>query len=82
MIKKISNMYNSLDPLHLFLGSMVNGWGSASDEDRNFSSHRSSVGSSSDDSIFTSGSFAQALVAAADKAGFRLDGTSLTRTGL
>uniref|UniRef100_A0A8C8RDV6 Roundabout guidance receptor 2 n=1 Tax=Pelusios castaneus TaxID=367368 RepID=A0A8C8RDV6_9SAUR len=62
-------------------GSMVNGWGSASDEDRNFSSHRSSVGSASDDSIFTSGSFAQALVAAADKAGFRLDGTSLTRTG-
>uniref|UniRef100_A0A493TR61 Roundabout guidance receptor 2 n=1 Tax=Anas platyrhynchos platyrhynchos TaxID=8840 RepID=A0A493TR61_ANAPP len=62
-------------------GSMVNGWGSASDEDRNFSSHRSSVGSSSDDSIFTSGSFAQALVAAADKAGFRLDGTSLTRAG-
>ncbi|XP_030818398.1 roundabout homolog 2 isoform X11 [Camarhynchus parvulus] len=62
-------------------GSMVNGWGSASDEDRNFSSHRSSVGSSSDDSIFTSGTFAQALVAAADKAGFRLHGTSLTRTG-
>ncbi|GAB5576350.1 roundabout homolog 2 isoform X6 [Prionailurus iriomotensis] len=61
--------------------SMVNGWGSASDEDRNFSSHRSSVGSSSDGSIFASGSFAQALVAAADKAGFRLDGTSLTRTG-
>lgn len=68
--------------LHLFLGSMVNGWGSASDEDRNFSSHRSSVGSSSDDSIFASGTFAQALVAAADKAGFRLHGTSLTRTGL
>uniref|UniRef100_A0A8C0R8K7 Roundabout guidance receptor 2 n=1 Tax=Canis lupus dingo TaxID=286419 RepID=A0A8C0R8K7_CANLU len=62
-------------------GSMVNGWGSASDEDRNFSSHRSSVGSSSDGSIFASGSFAQAVVAAADKAGFRLDGTSLTRTG-
>ncbi|EHB00918.1 Roundabout-like protein 2 [Heterocephalus glaber] len=62
-------------------GSMVNGWGSASDEDRNFSSHRSSVGSSSDGSIFASGSFAQALVAAADKAGFRLDGTSLSRTG-
>ncbi|EQB78212.1 roundabout 2 precursor, partial [Camelus ferus] len=62
-------------------GSMVNGWGSASDEDRNFSSHRSSVGSSSDGSIFASGSFAQALVAAADKAGFRLEGTSLTRTG-
>lgn len=60
---------------------MVNGWGSASDEDRNFSSHRSSVGSSSDGSIFASVSFAQALVAAADKAGFRLEGTSLTRTG-
>ncbi|KAK2509455.1 hypothetical protein MC885_012191, partial [Smutsia gigantea] len=39
------------------------------------------TGSSSDGSIFASGSFAQALVAAADKAGFRLDGTSLTRTG-
>ncbi|KAM5124848.1 LOW QUALITY PROTEIN: roundabout homolog 2-like [Callospermophilus lateralis] len=62
-------------------GSMVNGWGSASDEDHNFFSHRSSVGSSSDDSIFSSGSFAQALKAAADKAGFRLDGTSLTRIG-
>ncbi|XP_029433827.1 roundabout homolog 2 isoform X4 [Rhinatrema bivittatum] len=62
-------------------GSMVNGWGSASDEDRNFSSHRSSVGSSSDESMFANASFAQALVAAADKAGFRLDGTSLTRTG-
>ncbi|XP_030887391.1 roundabout homolog 2 [Leptonychotes weddellii] len=62
-------------------GSMVNGWGSASDEDRNFSSHRSSVGSSSDGSILASGSFAHALVAAADKAGFRLHGTSLTRTG-
>lgn len=73
--------YLQLTRQHLFLGSMVNGWGSASDEDRNFSSHRSSVGSSSDGSIFASGSFAQALVAAADKAGFRLDGTSLTRTG-
>ncbi|XP_044525181.1 roundabout homolog 2 [Gracilinanus agilis] len=62
-------------------GSMVNGWGSASDEDCNFSSHRSSVGSSSDDSILTSSSFAQALIAAADKAGFRLNGTSLTKTG-
>ena len=68
-------------PLHLFLGSMVNGWGSASDEERNFSSHRSSVGSSSDGSIFASGSFAQALVAAAHKASYRLDGNSLTRTG-
>ncbi|KAF5924791.1 hypothetical protein HPG69_006935 [Diceros bicornis minor] len=73
---------SSMDNLNSSVtGSMVNGWGSASDEDRNFSSHRSSVGSSSDGSIFASGSFAQALVAAADKAGFRLDGTSLTRTG-
>ncbi|XP_075053191.1 roundabout homolog 2 isoform X8 [Mixophyes fleayi] len=62
-------------------GSMVNGWGSASDEDRNFSSRRSSVVSSSDDSIFTSGNFAQSLVAAADKAGFTLNGTSLSRAG-
>ncbi|XP_040194717.1 roundabout homolog 2 isoform X13 [Rana temporaria] len=61
-------------------GSMVNGWGSASDEDRIFSS-RSSVVSSSDDSIFTSGNFAQSLVAAADKAGFTLNGTSLSRAG-
>ncbi|MBN3279123.1 ROBO2 protein, partial [Polyodon spathula] len=60
---------------------MVNGWGSASEEEHNFSSHRSSIGSSSDDSIFTNGSFAQALVAAADKAGFRFDGTSLTKKG-
>ncbi|KAM5179635.1 roundabout homolog 2 [Mantella aurantiaca] len=62
-------------------GSMVNGWGSASDEDRIFSSRRSSVVSSSDDSIFTSGNFAQSLVAAADKAGFTLNGTSLSRAG-
>ncbi|XP_060028118.1 roundabout homolog 2 isoform X11 [Erinaceus europaeus] len=62
-------------------GSMVNGWGSASDEEGDFSSHRSSVGSSSDGAIFASGSFAQALVTAADKAGFRLNGTSLTKTG-
>ncbi|XP_068126615.1 roundabout homolog 2 isoform X12 [Hyperolius riggenbachi] len=62
-------------------GSMVNGWGSASDEDRNFTSRRSSVGSSSDDAIFTSGSFAQSLAAAADKAGFTLNGTSLSREG-
>uniref|UniRef100_A0A8B9LN78 Roundabout, axon guidance receptor, homolog 2 (Drosophila) n=1 Tax=Astyanax mexicanus TaxID=7994 RepID=A0A8B9LN78_ASTMX len=60
-------------------GSMVNGWGSASDEDdRPFSSHRSSAGSSSDGSLFTHCSFARALAAAADKAGYRLDGTSLT----
>uniref|UniRef100_A0A8C2IT33 Roundabout, axon guidance receptor, homolog 2 (Drosophila) n=1 Tax=Cyprinus carpio TaxID=7962 RepID=A0A8C2IT33_CYPCA len=61
-------------------GSMVNGWGSASeDDDRNFSSRRSSAGSSSDGSLFTHCSFAQALVAAADKAGYRLDGTSLSK---
>ncbi|XP_072275250.1 roundabout homolog 2 [Pyxicephalus adspersus] len=62
-------------------GSMVNGWGSASDEDRIFSSRRSSVVSSSDESIFTSGNFAQSLVAAADKAGFTINGTSLSRAG-
>nr|XP_021337133.1 roundabout homolog 2 isoform X8 [Danio rerio] len=61
-------------------GSMVNGWGSASeDDDRNFSSRRSSAGSSSDGSLFTHCSFARALVAAADKAGYRLDGTSLSK---
>ncbi|XP_063304655.1 roundabout homolog 2 isoform X4 [Pelobates fuscus] len=62
-------------------GSMVNGWGSASDEERNFSSHRSSIGNSSDESLFTNGNFAQSLVAAADKAGFTLNGTSLSRAG-
>ncbi|XP_066516417.1 roundabout homolog 2 [Hoplias malabaricus] len=61
-------------------GSMVNGWGSASeDDDRPFSSHRSSAGSSSDGSLFTHCSFARALAAAADKAGYRLDGTSLSK---
>ncbi|KAM6961029.1 roundabout homolog 2 [Aplochiton taeniatus] len=62
-------------------GSMVNGWGSASDDERNFSSHRSSVGSSSDGSTFAHCNFAQALVAAADKAGYRLEGTSLSKRG-
>ncbi|XP_063812402.1 roundabout homolog 2 isoform X10 [Pseudophryne corroboree] len=62
-------------------GSMVNGWGSASDEDRIYSSRRSSVVSSSDDSIFMNGNFAHSLVAAADKAGFTLNGTSLSRAG-
>lgn len=60
---------------------MANGWGSASEDERNFSSRRSSVASSSDGSIFTHCSFAQALVAAADKAGYRLDGTSLSKRG-
>uniref|UniRef100_A0AAZ3PYS7 Roundabout homolog 2-like n=1 Tax=Oncorhynchus tshawytscha TaxID=74940 RepID=A0AAZ3PYS7_ONCTS len=63
-------------------GSMVNGWGSASEEDdRHYSSHRSSVGSSSDGSLYTQCSFAQALVAAADKAGYHLEGTSLAKRG-
>uniref|UniRef100_A0A9J7Y172 Roundabout, axon guidance receptor, homolog 2 (Drosophila) n=1 Tax=Cyprinus carpio carpio TaxID=630221 RepID=A0A9J7Y172_CYPCA len=59
-------------------GSMVNGWGSASeDDDRNFSSRRSSAGSSSEGSLFTHCSFARALVAAADKAGYCLDDKGL-----
>ncbi|XP_054649250.1 roundabout homolog 2 isoform X13 [Dunckerocampus dactyliophorus] len=71
---------SSMDNLDSSLtGSMVNGWGSASEDERNFSSHRSSLGSSSDGSIFTHCSFAQALVAAADKAGYRLEGTSLSK---
>ncbi|XP_077421337.1 roundabout homolog 2 isoform X13 [Vanacampus margaritifer] len=71
---------SSMDNLDSSLtGSMANGWGSASEDERNFSSRRSSVASSSDGSIFTHCSFAQALVAAADKAGYRLDGTSLSK---
>ncbi|KAJ7995255.1 hypothetical protein DPEC_G00242650 [Dallia pectoralis] len=64
-------------------GSMVNSWGSASEEEegRYNSSHRSSVGSSSDGSLYTHCSFAQALVAAADKAGYCLEGTSLAKRG-
>ncbi|XP_024910959.1 roundabout homolog 2 isoform X6 [Cynoglossus semilaevis] len=73
---------SSMDNLDSSLtGSMVNGWGSASEDDRYFSSHRSSLGSSSDGSIFTHCSFAQALVAAADKAGYHLEGTSLSKRG-
>ncbi|XP_036070754.1 roundabout homolog 2 isoform X5 [Oryzias melastigma] len=73
---------SSMDNLDSSLtGSMVNGWGSASEDERNFSSHRSSLDSSSDGSIFTHCSFAQALVAAADKAGYRLEGTSLSKRG-
>ncbi|XP_043928375.1 roundabout homolog 2 isoform X18 [Protopterus annectens] len=48
-------------------GSMVNAWGSASDEDRKFSSNISSIVSSSNDSIFTNGSFAQAVLTAAGR---------------
>ncbi|XP_061637143.1 roundabout homolog 2 isoform X6 [Phyllopteryx taeniolatus] len=73
---------SSMDNLDSSLtGSMANGWGSASEDERNFSSHRSSLASSSDGSIFTHCSFARALVAAADKAGYRLDGTSLSKRG-
>uniref|UniRef100_A0A8C7ZGU6 Roundabout, axon guidance receptor, homolog 2 (Drosophila) n=1 Tax=Oryzias sinensis TaxID=183150 RepID=A0A8C7ZGU6_9TELE len=62
---------SSMDNLDSSLtGSMVNGWGSASEDERNFSSHRSSLDSSSDGSVFTHCSFSQALVAAADKAGY------------
>lgn len=45
-------------------GSMINGWGSASEED-NVSSGRSSAVSSSDGSFFTDADFAQAVAAAA-----------------
>uniref|UniRef100_A0A8C7ZKI3 Roundabout, axon guidance receptor, homolog 2 (Drosophila) n=1 Tax=Oryzias sinensis TaxID=183150 RepID=A0A8C7ZKI3_9TELE len=73
---------SSMDNLDSSLtGSMVNGWGSASEDERNFSSHRSSLDSSSDGSVFTHCSFSQALVAAADKAGYRLEGTSLSKRG-
>uniref|UniRef100_A0A3B4ZMB9 Roundabout guidance receptor 1 n=1 Tax=Stegastes partitus TaxID=144197 RepID=A0A3B4ZMB9_9TELE len=46
-------------------GSMINGWGSASEED-NVSSGRSSAVSSSDGSFFTDADFAQAVAAAAE----------------
>ncbi|EPY75448.1 hypothetical protein CB1_001657005 [Camelus ferus] len=51
-------------------GSMINGWGSASEED-NISSGRSSV-SSSDGSFFTDADFAQAVAAAAEYAGLKV----------
>uniref|UniRef100_A0A8C7Z8K6 Roundabout, axon guidance receptor, homolog 1 (Drosophila) n=1 Tax=Oryzias sinensis TaxID=183150 RepID=A0A8C7Z8K6_9TELE len=52
-------------------GSMINGWGSASEED-NVSSGRSSAVSSSDGSFFTDADFAQAVVAAAEYSGLRV----------
>ncbi|XP_077578451.1 roundabout homolog 1 [Stigmatopora nigra] len=52
-------------------GSMINGWGSASEED-NVSSGRSSAVSSSDGSFFTDTDFAQAVVAAAEYSGLRV----------
>ncbi|XP_059824986.1 roundabout homolog 2 isoform X3 [Hypanus sabinus] len=63
-------------------GSMVNGWGSASEEERNMSSRRPSAASSSSDSIFTDGDFTQALATAADRAGYKMEGTSLVKTDL
>ncbi|XP_072316546.1 roundabout homolog 2 isoform X1 [Eucyclogobius newberryi] len=73
---------SSMDNLDSSLtGSMLNGWGSASEEEQPFSSHRSSLGSSSDGSIFTHCSFTQALVVAADRAGYRLEGPSLSKRG-
>lgn len=52
-------------------GSMINGWGSASEED-NVSSGRSSAVSSSDGSFFTDTDFAQAVAAAAEYQGIRV----------
>ncbi|XP_042271388.1 roundabout homolog 1 isoform X3 [Thunnus albacares] len=52
-------------------GSMINGWGSASEED-NVSSGRSSAVSSSDGSFFTDADFAQAVAAAAEYTGLRV----------
>ncbi|XP_060753757.1 roundabout homolog 1 isoform X3 [Neoarius graeffei] len=52
-------------------GSMINGWGSASEEDSG-SSGRSSIISSSDGSFFTDADFAQAVAAAAEYAGLRV----------
>uniref|UniRef100_A0A667WTZ1 Roundabout guidance receptor 1 n=1 Tax=Myripristis murdjan TaxID=586833 RepID=A0A667WTZ1_9TELE len=52
-------------------GSMINGWGSASEED-NVSSGRSSAVSSSDGSFFTDADFAQAVAAAAEYSGLKM----------
>ncbi|XP_051871183.1 roundabout homolog 1 isoform X3 [Pristis pectinata] len=53
-------------------GSMINGWGSASEEDGNSSSGRSSAVSSSDGSFFTDADFAHAVAAAAEYAGLKV----------
>ncbi|KAJ8402305.1 hypothetical protein AAFF_G00371700 [Aldrovandia affinis] len=52
-------------------GSMINGWGSAS-EGGSASSRRSSAGSSSDGSFFTDADFAQAVATAAEYAGLKV----------
>ncbi|XP_030647958.1 roundabout homolog 1 [Chanos chanos] len=64
-------------------GSMINGWGSASEED-NASSGRSSAVSSSDGSFFTDADFAHAVATAAEYAGLRVaryPGAVLEETG-
>ncbi|XP_055487876.1 roundabout homolog 1-like, partial [Leucoraja erinacea] len=53
-------------------GSMVNGWGSASEDEGNSSSGRSSAASSSDGSFFTDADFAHAVAAAAEYAGLKV----------
>ncbi|XP_031427685.1 roundabout homolog 1-like isoform X1 [Clupea harengus] len=52
-------------------GSMINGWGSASEED-NASSGRSSAVSSSDGSFFTDADFAHAVATAAEYTGLKM----------
>lgn len=51
-------------------GSMVNSWGSASED--NISSGRSSVGSTSEGSFFTDGDFNQAVASSRDIVGLRV----------
>lgn len=51
-------------------GSMVNSWGSASED--NISSGRSSVGSTSEGSFFTDGDFNQAVALSRDIVGLRI----------
>ncbi|GCC38249.1 hypothetical protein chiPu_0016762 [Chiloscyllium punctatum] len=69
-------------------GSMINGWGSASEEDANSSSGRSSAVSSSDGSFFTDADFAHAVAAAAEYAGLKVarhqlhDAAGMYNTGL
>uniref|UniRef100_A0A4W3K1P2 Roundabout, axon guidance receptor, homolog 2 (Drosophila) n=1 Tax=Callorhinchus milii TaxID=7868 RepID=A0A4W3K1P2_CALMI len=63
-------------------GSMINGWGSASEDEHALSSRQSSAASSSStESIVTDGGFAQALAVAADRAGYTFQGTRLVHTG-
>ncbi|XP_063058202.1 roundabout homolog 1-like [Engraulis encrasicolus] len=52
-------------------GSMINGWGSASEEDNAASSGRSSAVESSDGSFFTDADFAHAVATAAEYTGLK-----------